>query len=168
MKKFPSFLLTAVCLFCSFIMSAQHFTSIYSPSDTISKHGDGYLARTIQFKLDKAELIQTPNATLDSMAVFLQKQDSLVIEIGVNGSTHNAAAQCNQLTQARAKAIAEYLTAKGINQQRLVPKGYGQHHLLYTDAQLQKVKDINTRELMNQRNRRVEFVILRRDFKETK
>ncbi|HXC06120.1 MAG TPA: OmpA family protein [Bacteroidia bacterium] len=168
MKKNPVLLFTIVCLLCSVFIQAQHFASIYSPSDTISKHGDGYLARTIQFKLDKAELIQTPNTTLDSIAVFMQKQDSLVIEIGVHGSTHNAAAQCNQLTQARAKAISEYLITKGINPTRMVVKGYGQHQLIYTDAQIQKVKDSETKELMNRRNRRVEFVILRRDFKETK
>ncbi len=144
------------------LASAQHFTKVYTEGDTLSRQGNGYLARNIQFQLDKAILLPEAISTLDSIAVFLTKNDSLVIEIGVHGSTHNPATACNQLTQGRAKCIADYLIAKGIDPHRLDPKGYGQKRLLYTDAQIQKAKTPEEKEFLNRRNRRVEFVILKR------
>jgi len=157
MKRLTQLLLLIAPLFCS----AQKFTKVYAAGDTLSRKGNGYLARNIQFQLDKAILISPTNPVLDSIAVFLTKNDSLVIEIGVHGSTRNPATACNQLTQGRAKSIADYLSAKGIDPQRLHPKGYGQTHLLYSDAQIKKTQDPELSHLMNQRNRRVEFIILK-------
>jgi outer membrane protein OmpA-like peptidoglycan-associated protein len=143
------------------IASAQQFTKAFVPGDTISRQGNGYLARNIQFQLDKTELIPGSTSALDSIANFLRKNDSLVIEIGVHGSTRNSLTRCNQLTQGRARSIADYLIEKGASPLHLSPKGYGQTHLLFTDAQIQKTQDMELRHLMNRRNRRVEFVILR-------
>ncbi|MFI5151134.1 MAG: OmpA family protein [Bacteroidia bacterium] len=140
-------------------ISGQVFTKIFTNGDTIYSAGTCYVARAIYFKLDKAVLDTSSNATLDSMAVFLKSHDSLVIEIGVHGSTHNVATDCSRITQGRAKTIYDYLEAKGVQPQRMVPKGYGQHKLLYSDTEIKK-HDKKTQAILNQRNRRVEFRML--------
>jgi outer membrane protein OmpA-like peptidoglycan-associated protein len=56
---------------------------------------------------------------------FLTKNQDLVVEIG--GHTNGVCQDdyCNHLSEKRAKAVAEYLTKKGIAANRLKIKGYG-------------------------------------------
>jgi antitoxin component YwqK of YwqJK toxin-antitoxin module len=152
---------TFLCCLVSLVASAQHFTKIYAEGDSITRHGNGYLSRNIRFQLDKTDLIPDSNASLDSIASFLKQNDSLIVEIGVHGSTRNSVPVCVQLTRGRALSISSYLTTKGVHPQHLISKGYGQTRLLYTDAQIQKVKNPEQKELLNRRNRRVEFILVR-------
>ncbi len=159
------FRFAAFCLLLPGMLSAQVFTKTFSAGDTLTNQAKCYNARHIYFKLDKADLLEASNPMLDSMAAFLKRNDSLVVQIGVHGSTRNAATSCNKITQNRAMAIGQYLTDRGVSQQRLVCKGYGQTHLLYTDAEINKVHDKKMQDVLHQKNRRIEFVILRSDFK---
>ncbi|HXC06893.1 MAG TPA: OmpA family protein [Bacteroidia bacterium] len=163
MNILNAFRTTVFCLLSSAGIYAQVFTKAYAQGDTIIRQGDSYVARTVSFQLDKAVLLPDPNTTLDSIAVFLIRHDSLVLEIGVHGSTHNVATDCARITQARAKTIYDYLVAKGVQPQRMVPKGYGQKQLLYSDAEIKK-QNTHDQGWMNQRNRRVEFRIMSRKF----
>lgn len=158
-------LIAIVILMLPCIVKGQIFTKVYSPGDSITKQGYGYLARHVLFKLDKAQFNDSIPPSLDSIAVFLNRQDNIRIEIGVHGSTRNKASDCSRLTQGRAKTIYDYLITKGVNPQKMVPKGYGQNKLLYSDAQIKKTQNKALVEMMNSKNRRVEFIILRKDFK---
>jgi outer membrane protein OmpA-like peptidoglycan-associated protein len=62
---------------------------------------------------------------LNEMYNFLQENGGIVIEVG--GHTNNIPpdAFCDKLSTARAKSVADYLTAKGIDPNRVFFKGYG-------------------------------------------
>ena len=59
------------------------------------------------------------------------------------------------LSQRRAESVVQYLIAKGINKERLLPKGYGESKLLVKNAQTEEG---------HQRNRRTSFRTLSEDF----
>ncbi|MES2765067.1 MAG: OmpA family protein [Bacteroidota bacterium] len=87
---------------------------------------------------------------LDRAVEFLQTNPNVRIE--VSGHTDNVGndAKNKQLSQDRAKAVADYFISKGIEDKRVIWKGYG------------KIKSLvpNDSEENRQQNRRVEFTIL--------
>jgi OOP family OmpA-OmpF porin len=75
-----------------------------------------------------------------------------IFQVEVAGHTDNAgnAADNRTLSQKRADAVVTYLTSKGVEKHRLVPKGYGPD---------KPIAD-NKSTAGKQKNRRVEFNIL--------
>jgi outer membrane protein OmpA-like peptidoglycan-associated protein len=63
----------------------------------------------------------------------------------------------DMLSQARANAVMKAMVQRGVAAERLTAKGYGQNQPL----------DTNTTEEGRQRNRRVQFIILDKQPKET-
>jgi outer membrane protein OmpA-like peptidoglycan-associated protein len=76
------------------------------------------------------------------------------MRIEISGHTDNrGSAELNQkLSENRAKAVVDYLVAKGINPSRLEYKGYGKDQPIAT----------NDTDAGRQENRRTEFKILSR------
>jgi outer membrane protein OmpA-like peptidoglycan-associated protein len=62
---------------------------------------------------------------LDEVYDFMLENGKIVIEVG--GHTNNVPPDeyCDRLSTARAKAVADYLAAKGIDPKRVLFKGYG-------------------------------------------
>ncbi len=92
------------------------------------------LINNVYFVAD-ASFLQIPSyAELDKLVSFLQKNNSLKVEIGghTNGLCDDAF--CNQLSTSRAKTCVDYLISKGINANRLNYKGYGKSQLLKPEA----------------------------------
>jgi outer membrane protein OmpA-like peptidoglycan-associated protein len=89
---------------------------------------------------------------LDAVAAVLNSRKDIQ-EVEVQGHTDNAgiAVQNRKLSQKRAEAVVKYLGKKGVAADRLVPKGYGPD----------KPVDDNKTAAGRQKNRRVEFVILK-------
>ena len=84
------------------------------------------------------------------MVKFLQENADLHIEIAGHTDNSGSAALNLQLSNARAKAVVDYIASKGIDKSRLVGKGYGMTKPVASNA---------TKDGMAQ-NRRVEFTIL--------
>ena len=89
---------------------------------------------------------------LDAVASILNGRTDVTL-IEVQGHTDNAgvAAQNTTLSQKRAEAVIKYLTSKGLDAGRLAAKGYGPD---------KPIAD-NKSTLGKQKNRRVEFIILK-------
>jgi outer membrane protein OmpA-like peptidoglycan-associated protein len=105
----------------------------------------------IFFDFAKSELRSESVPELNRAAQFLRENPTVVIEIGghtddVGSDTDNAA-----LSEARARAVREYLTSQGIAAARLTSKGYGES----------KPVGPNRTDEGRQLNRRVEFTIVR-------
>ncbi|MGB4899616.1 MAG: OmpA family protein, partial [Saprospiraceae bacterium] len=93
-----------------------------------------------------------PNSlkALDDIFDYLMLNQTLVVEIG--GHTNGLPKDdfCDSLSLLRAKAVAEYLTVKGIPKERMTYVGYGRRKPVDTNA---------TRE-GRAKNQRVELKIL--------
>ncbi|MEP3387466.1 MAG: OmpA family protein [Reichenbachiella sp.] len=112
--------------------------------------GKKFTLQNIYFEFDKAQLLRTSYLELNKLLAYLEKYRRVKIEI--EGHTDNVGSrEYNQkLSEARAKAVVDYLVAKGLNEFRLEFKGYGSSQPIVPNDTPQ-----------NQAlNRRVEFVIL--------
>lgn len=108
------------------------------------KAGSTFIARGVNFDLDKATLRPESYLQLHQIIAELKRKPALKVEVrGYTDSSGNEAHNL-QLSKARAKAVADYLVSAGINKSRVTHGGYGSADPLpVTDAAL---------------NRRVEFV----------
>lgn len=97
---------------------------------TTVKRADLSKGQTLQvpnlmFPVNDTVLTSSSYPILDKVYTFLTKNQDLVVEIG--GHTNGICQDdyCNHLSEKRAKAVADYLTKKGISANRLKIKGYG-------------------------------------------
>lgn len=104
------------------------------------------------FDFNKYELKPESFPELDRVVIFLT--DYPTMEIELSGHTDNIGTfEYNQkLSENRANAVAEYLFAKGIQRNRIIVVGYGET----------QPADTNESEEGRQKNRRVEFKILKK------
>lgn len=119
-------------------------------AETIKKPGAIIPLDQVLFETDKATLKEDSVASLNTLATLINQHN---IKIKVNGHTDNQGdAQHNQnLSAERAKAVYYYLISKGVNPSRLSWEGFGD----------KKAKATNSTEAGRQKNRRVEFEIMK-------
>lgn len=113
------------------------------------KVGSKIALRNVFFDTGKSEIRSESNAELDRLVQLLKDVPGLKIEL--SGHTDNTGSAQNNITlsQARADAVVDYLTAKGIAKSRLKAKGYGSDRPV----------DSNDTAQGRQNNRRTEFEI---------
>ncbi|WP_373084239.1 OmpA family protein [Zhongshania sp.] len=101
----------------------------------------------VYFAYDSAVLDETAKAILDVAVQVIRQSDAQRIEVG--GHTDNAGGERYnlRLSDARAKAVRNYLLAQGISAERLVAKGYGEA----------KPRADNSTAAGREKNRRVEL-----------
>jgi peptidoglycan-associated lipoprotein len=104
----------------------------------------------IFFDLDKSSLRPESKIELDKFAEFLTQYPELKIEIGGHTDNRGDKVYNQKLSEARAKAVVDYLVGKGVDGKRLSWKGYGDT--------MPTVKDAQTEE-QHQLNRRIEYTI---------
>ena len=104
----------------------------------------------VYFDSDKAEILPSSFAALDTLVGFLNANNA--IKVRINGHTDNeGTAEHNQeLSALRAGAVSTYLITKGIDQKRVSWQGFGET----------KPKADNATAIGKQKNRRVEFEIV--------
>jgi OOP family OmpA-OmpF porin len=112
----------------------------------------------VQFDTGKAIIKPVSDGLLDEVAAVL-KEHPEIIKIEVQGHTDDRGQRAfnDKLSQARANAVMKAMIGRGIAAQRLTAKGYGQNQPLLE----------NTTEEGRQKNRRVQFVIVEKQPKET-
>ncbi|GAB4048439.1 OmpA family protein [Spirosoma litoris] len=106
----------------------------------------------IFFDTGKAELRPESSPELDRLVTNLNEAPKMTIE--VRGHTDNTGSNeiNNKLSQDRADAVREYFISKGIEPDRIASKGLGESKPIAT----------NDTEEGRQKNRRVEFVIVKK------
>lgn len=79
----------------------------------------------VYFDTNKHEIKNECEAALQELAAFLTRNEDLIVEVG--GHTNNKAGDryANQLSTNRAKAVADWLVAQGVPDERVQYKGYG-------------------------------------------
>lgn len=107
--------------------------------------------RNVLFETGKATLLPDSHTTLDDLAQWMQENPA--VEIRLEGHTDRLGdSQKNlELSLDRVVAVKRYLTGKGIAPERIQTKGYGDTRPVTR----------GTSEAERQKNRRVEFVIVK-------
>ncbi len=98
------------------------------------KKGEVIKIDNLVFEVDKAEINASSFVALNQLYEFLNEHKDVTIEIGghTNGMCDDEF--CNELSTARAKAVATYLHNKGIAMERLQYKGYGKRNPIATNS----------------------------------
>ncbi len=107
------------------------------------------LLKNILFKSNEALLLSTSFSELDKVAEHLNKHPQLSIEIAGHTDSSGNENRNQKLSEKRARAVANYFTAKSIEPNRVTYKGYGSSMPVASNA---------TEEGRRQ-NRRVEFML---------
>lgn len=109
-----------------------------------------FVLDNVEFDFGKSTLRPQSYATLNDLVDYLKRKLNERIEVG--GHTDNVGSDEKNLVLSleRAKSIVAYLTAQGIDNSRLVAKGYGAEEPI----------EENTTEEGRQKNRRTEVKIL--------
>ena len=113
-----------------------------------------HITERVEFETDSATILEASHGLLDDVVKALQDNPTVLL-VEVQGHTDNTgkAAHNKQLSQQRAASVKRYLEGKGVDPKRLQARGYGQD---------KPVADNDTPE-GKQKNRRVEFHILKRE-----
>lgn len=113
--------------------------------------GDILELRNIFFEFDKAELLPESKEELDMLVDLLY--DYPYMEVEISGHTDNVGSETYnlKLSEARAKAVVDYLSDNKTDPNRLSFKGYGYSQPIAT----------NDTEEGRQENRRVEFKVMK-------
>lgn len=129
-------------------------SSIYGMSIE-NKKGNVLKIRNIYFELGKADLKEESKEILDRIKAYMEENPTCKIELSAHTDSRGSSRSNMSLSDRRANSAYQYLVEKGIESDRLVPKGYGESRLT------NKCSDgINCSEEEHQENRRVEMTIL--------
>ncbi|MEZ5083299.1 MAG: OmpA family protein [Bacteroidales bacterium] len=114
------------------------------------KAGEKVVMKNIFFETDKFELKESSKVELNKLIEFLNNNPTVKIEIG--GHTDNVGSpEYNlELSLNRAKAVNDFLVERGIDQLRILYKGYGETNPI----------DSNETEEGRANNRRTEFKVI--------
>lgn len=110
----------------------------------------------IYYDFNESFIREDAAAVLDtSILVLMQENPTIVVELGSHTDSRGSARTNQKLSESRAKAVIDYLVAKGIAPERMNPKGYGESQLV------NECKDgVECDEEQHQRNRRTTFKVL--------
>ena len=100
---------------------------------------------------------------ISSIVKMLADNPNIILELSAHCSSDEK--NPTELSKQRAEKVQQMLIIKGIDKERLVPKGWGVSKLKITDIQIAKAKTKEEKEALHQINRRVVFKILSWDYK---
>lgn len=91
-----------------------------------AKAGRAIILRNVHFDFNKSTLKRESIKTLNQVYDFLAENGSLYFEIGGHTDAIGSMQYNQRLSERRAQAVYKYLTTKGIADDHLSPKGYGE------------------------------------------
>jgi peptidoglycan-associated lipoprotein len=140
----------------------------------------------ILYDFGKWDLRPESMVSLDKLVETLVENSNVTIELMSHTDSRDTEEYNQNLSQKRAQAVVQYLITKGIEPERLSPKGYGESTPKVVDAAIAALNPflktgttlseqyINTlandeqKEIAHQINRRTEFRVLRTDYEPPK
>jgi peptidoglycan-associated lipoprotein len=122
----------------------------------------------VRYAYNKAELqVNEEVNSLDSLDFLynvLVDNPTIIIELQAHTDSRGKDAYNKDLSQRRAESCVNYLISKGIPDERMVAKGYGETKLRITDKQIAGLSTEEEKEAAHQKNRRTEFTVLSFDY----
>ena len=141
------------------------------------------LIDNIFYEYDKATLTAESTASLNELVKLLELNPNVTIELGSHCDFRGSDNYNQRLSQARAESVVEYLTAAGVEKERLTAAGYGEEspkvvtkklsekHTflkegdLLTEEFIDALDSEEQKEVCHALNRRTEFQVLRTTYK---
>lgn len=119
----------------------------------------------VRYELNDYHLLADSKDSLNYLFELMQDNPTTVIELNSHTDTRGSAASNMTLSAARAQSCVDYLVKeKGINEKRLVAKGYGATQPIISDEMIKNAKSQEEKEALHAKNRRTSFKILSFDF----
>jgi outer membrane protein OmpA-like peptidoglycan-associated protein len=109
----------------------------------------------IYYDFDQAFIRDESNTELNKLLKLLNDNPNYIIELASHTDARGSNGYNNRLSQRRAEAVVRWLVSKGIDRDRLVPRGYGE-----TITTNKCKNNIPCSEKEHQMNRRTEFRVL--------
>lgn len=116
-----------------------------------ASEGTSAVLQNIFFDVDKYDLKEKSVTELRKILRFLKENPSVRVEISGHTDNTGSPSYNVQLSEKRAQAVNNYLIENGVGAERLAPKGYGSQQPIAP----------NDSEEGRQKNRRIEFKIIR-------
>lgn len=91
---------------------------------------DKVIVENILFDFNKADILPQASQTLDKVAMAMQLNPGITIELGAHTDSKGSDAYNLKLSQSRAANARQYLVQKGISENRITAIGYGETRLL--------------------------------------
>ena len=130
----------------------------FNLQDTIFYPTMLFTTSKIQFKQCEINFTVKDNF-LDSLIWFLNKNKGLTVEVCTNYSSGDCQFSSRLVSLDRAKSIVDSLIKRGVDKNRLIPKGYGSTRPIFTSEMINKAPP-SEKLAMEERNRRVEIKIV--------
>jgi len=116
-----------------------------------------FIVKNIYYEFSKAELTDTAKITIDNTIYpILLAYPDIIVEISSHTDSVDTDEFNMELSQERAQSVVDYLIDKGIDEERLVAKGYGEHYPIAPNTN----PDGTDNPVGRQKNRRTEFKVL--------
>ena len=109
----------------------------------------------IYFDFDRSFIRRDASTDLDTLYKILNENPNISVEIGAHTDSRGSDIYNEKLSQRRAQAVVDYLIEKGIDRNRLEPKGYGEYKLTNECS-----NGVNCTPIQHQRNRRAHFKVI--------
>ena len=114
--------------------------------------GDAIVLDNIFFATSSIELLPQSYMALDKIVDFFRESQVALVEVSGHTDATGSKAINQKISEGRAKTVVDYLLQRGIDKERIVYTGYGPDHPVAP----------NTNEEGRQRNRRVEFKVVKK------
>ncbi|MDR1347715.1 MAG: OmpA family protein [Prevotellaceae bacterium] len=101
--------------------------------------------KNIIYEYDRFLLTEQSKSELDKYVRYFDEYPELTVEIGSHTDSRGSHAYNMKLSELRAKAVVDYLISKGIDESRLVWKGYGEEQPLIPNARTEDEHKANRR-----------------------
>lgn len=113
----------------------------------------------IYFDLNKYNIRKDAAKELDKIVTLMRENPDIIIELGSHTDCRSSYQYNMTLSDNRAKASAAYIISKGVSEERITGKGYGETKLVNDCACEGKVISRVCTEAEHQANRRTEFQV---------
>jgi outer membrane protein OmpA-like peptidoglycan-associated protein/tetratricopeptide (TPR) repeat protein len=109
----------------------------------------------IHWNYDEATIRPDAEPYLNYLAKLLKDNDGLKVEISSHADSRGSMPYNDELSEARATAVSEYLVSKGVRRSMLISRGYGERKLVNGCSD-----GVECTETQHEENRRTEFRVI--------
>lgn len=115
------------------------------------------IVENVYYNYGEYKILPEAEKTLDKVINVMKNDPQLIIELSSHTDSRSSADYNMKLSQQRAKAAVDYMTARGVSKERISGKGYGESRLINNCAD-----GVECTEEEHAKNRRTEFKISRK------
>jgi len=134
--------------------SSETMLDLQLEMDVIKKNVT-FEVKDILYAFNDYKLLEDSKTQMDELVEFLKVNDNISVELSSHTDSRGSDEYNKTLSQKRAQSCVDYLVDKGVEQRRIVAKGYGESKLLNRCG-----NGVDCTEEEHQANRRTEIKIL--------